>query len=219
MDVGIILETTAPFSPPNSRLNLKKLCSLLTLLLAVFQTTAAEAKKTHRYLLKPAHKCARLLRNVHTYEGFPRLPHPEDISLDHEARPIPGVRDAVVVAILSDSHVLMNLRGGEVGHREWGIIGGKVDEGETLREALMRELHEETRLESILDPKIIHVHYHYDSNAQKMYRVFVVKADHDPSTVPVIGEVDKVLDIRWFHLDKLPERLFSEFHAYEKSLR
>jgi 8-oxo-dGTP diphosphatase len=58
--------------------------------------------------------------------------------------PIVGVGAVVTNA---DGEVLLIRRGKPPLHREWSIPGGKVEAGETLHQALAREVREETGLE------------------------------------------------------------------------
>jgi len=61
-------------------------------------------------------------------------------------RPIPAV-GAVVV---KDRDVLLVMRGKEPGYGEWSIPGGAIHVGETLRQAVIREIREEVGI--LADP-------------------------------------------------------------------
>ena len=63
---------------------------------------------------------------------------------DKDAGPIVGV-GAVIVNDTGD--VLLIRRGKPPLHHEWSIPGGKVEHGETLQQAVMREVREETGLD------------------------------------------------------------------------
>jgi 8-oxo-dGTP diphosphatase len=57
----------------------------------------------------------------------------------------PGV--GVGVALVEEGKILLVRRGHDPGKGLWAVPGGKVDFGETLREAAVREVREETGLE------------------------------------------------------------------------
>ena len=62
-------------------------------------------------------------------------------------RPIPGVG----VAVIQDGALLMVRRGRGPNVGLWAIPGGKVDYGESMQEAAVREVREETGIEVELD--------------------------------------------------------------------
>ena len=146
------------------------------------------------------------------------LPRAEQVNLDLVQRPLRNVRDSIVAAIIHNGKVLMGKRGGNIGYGQWGVLGGKVDPGETLREGLMRELREEVDIHHLRDARVVFVHYHYDPVSSSLFRVFVVRAEIANSTTPRIMETDKILDLDWFPLDDVPAPLFSEFNAYRDQL-
>lgn len=51
---------------------------------------------------------------------------------------------AVAAVVLSDEGVLLTLRGNEPSRGTWGLPGGVVELGESVREAVVREVEEET---------------------------------------------------------------------------
>ena len=62
-------------------------------------------------------------------------------------RPIPGVG----VAVIRDGALLMVRRGRGANAGLWAIPGGKIDYGESMRTAAVREVREETGIEVELD--------------------------------------------------------------------
>ncbi len=54
------------------------------------------------------------------------------------------MRDVVVGVVLRDNKVLMIKRAKKEGELLWAFPGGKVEDGETLEEAVVREVYEET---------------------------------------------------------------------------
>ena len=69
-------------------------------------------------------------------------PSNPDIPPPTPSRPIPGVG----VAVVGEGQVLLVRRGRPPAEGQWAVPGGKVDVGETLREAARREVLEETGL-------------------------------------------------------------------------
>ncbi|MCH8983258.1 MAG: NUDIX hydrolase [Acidobacteria bacterium] len=65
-------------------------------------------------------------------------------------RPLVGVG----VAIVRDGKILLIKRRNEPGKGLWAVPGGKVEYGETLRDAAVREVKEETGLDIVVGPLI-----------------------------------------------------------------
>lgn len=64
--------------------------------------------------------------------------------------PVPGVG----VAVVEDGRILLVRRGRGAGAGLWAVPGGRVEWGETLEEAAVREVREETGLEVRLGPVV-----------------------------------------------------------------
>jgi len=62
------------------------------------------------------------------------------LSREYPSHPIPGVAGMV----LHEDHVLLTIRGKAPNESMWGLPGGVVEVGETLVEAVKREVFEET---------------------------------------------------------------------------
>ncbi|TRO51995.1 NUDIX domain-containing protein [Candidatus Bathyarchaeota archaeon] len=90
------------------------------------------------------------------------------MSREYPSRPIPGV----AAITLKDHQVLLTVRGKEPRKGMWGIPGGVVEVGETLMEAVKREVFEETHIavepiellavfDSVSRDESGKIHFHY----------------------------------------------------------
>ena len=119
---------------------------------------------------------------------------------DYPDRPLLGVGAVIVV----NQHVLVVRRSNPPLQGQWSIPGGLVDTGETTREAVIREIREETSL-TIEPVELIEVFERIlrDSDSRVQYHFVVidylcrmVSGEPRPST--------DVSDIRWARFEDLP---------------
>jgi 8-oxo-dGTP diphosphatase len=90
-------------------------------------------------------------------------------------------------------------RGPAVG--EWSVPGGRVERGETLHEAVVRETYEETGLEVVVDRFLGWVE-RIDDDHHHVILDFAVTA-LDPAPVPVAG--DDAADVAWVTFAEVSE--------------
>ena len=103
------------------------------------------------------------------------------------------------VAVLDD-RILLVRRGHGPAAGEWSVPGGRVEGGETLAEAVVRELAEETGLEAVCDDLIGWVERIGDGHHFVIFDFFVTVLD-DPDTQPEAGA--DAAEAAWVPLDEI----------------
>jgi 8-oxo-dGTP diphosphatase len=103
---------------------------------------------------------------------------------------------AVGAVVLRDDHLLLIRRGRGVAEGRWSLPGGRVEHGELLAEATVRELREETGLEGVCGELVGIVERFIDDEH------FVI-LDHavtllEPDVEPVAG--DDAAEVAWVPL-------------------
>jgi 8-oxo-dGTP diphosphatase len=116
-------------------------------------------------------------------------------------RPIP----ATIAAVVRDRHVLLVRRANPPDAGRWGFPGGKIEQGETIKDAAIRELLEETGVRA--DPlrvfTAVDVFDRKDDGALRRHFILVAVLCRWISGAPMAG--DDALEARWFHLNELNE--------------
>jgi len=100
---------------------------------------------------------------------------------------------------VDDDRLLLVRRGHGPAAGEWSVPGGRVEAGETLIEAVVRELWEETGLEGVCDRFVGWVERIDDENHVVILDFAVTVLD--PAAVPVAG--DDAAEAAWVPLTEL----------------
>jgi len=106
---------------------------------------------------------------------------------------------AVAVA---DDRILLVRRGHGPAAGAWSVPGGRVEGGETLAEAVVRELAEETGMEAVCDDLIGWVERIGDDHHYVIFDFFVTVLD-DPDTAPTAGA--DAAEAAWVPLEEMAQ--------------
>ncbi len=123
-------------------------------------------------------------------------PQPGNSSTHH---PIP----ATIAAVIHDGNVLLVRRRNPPDANHWGFPGGKIDFGETVESAALRELHEETDVQAnvIETFTAVDVFDHDDAGHIQQHFVLIAVLCQWVSGEPIAG--DDALDARWIPIESL----------------
>ncbi|MED5501825.1 MAG: NUDIX hydrolase [Pseudomonadota bacterium] len=113
--------------------------------------------------------------------------------------PIP----AAIAAVIRDGNVLLVRRRNPPDANHWGFPGGKIDFGETIESAALRELHEETGVQAnvVKTFTAVDVFDHDGAGHIQQHFVLIAVLCQWISGEPVAG--DDALDARWFPIESL----------------
>lgn len=113
-------------------------------------------------------------------------------------------RLSIVALIIRDNKVLMGLREYMKGKPVWTFPGGRCDEGETIKEALARELNEEIGITNFNIVRFAGEKLGAKSG-DKVY-FFECEIFQEPKLM----EPEKFLQWEWFSLNDLPPNLIDQ---------
>jgi 8-oxo-dGTP diphosphatase len=132
-------------------------------------------------------------------------------------RPMVTVDAVVFRKNRNGTEVLLIQRGHYPFEGMWALPGGFVDMEETLEEAIVRELEEETGLKSV-ELKQLHAYseIHRDPRGRNISITFFGLAGSDNLSVKA---GDDAADARWFPVDKMPELAFDHIKVVEMALK
>ena len=115
-----------------------------------------------------------------------------------------------------DGRLLLIRRGHGPAAGEWSVPGGRVEGGETLAEAIVREVGEETGLEAVCDALVGWVERIGDDHHHVIFDFYVTVLD-GPETVPEAG--GDAAEAAWVPVDgvthlRLAEGLIEFLHDH-----
>jgi len=110
-----------------------------------------------------------------------------------------------LAVVIHEGQVLLAQRGKDPGRGLWGFPGGHVEWGETVRDAALRELHEETAIEARAQRYLTHFDLiHRDDAGQAVVHYLLVGVlCRYQAGAPQAG--DDAMDARWFPIDHVRE--------------
>jgi 8-oxo-dGTP diphosphatase len=123
---------------------------------------------------------------------------------DMELAPVRPVV-ATIATVFKDGNVLLVRRANPPDVGKWGFPGGKVDFGECLKDAAIRELFEETGVQATAQRVFTAVDAfdHDENGVVRHHYVLVAVLCTWVSGEPIAG--DDALEARWFPLQALEE--------------
>jgi mutator protein MutT len=118
---------------------------------------------------------------------------------------------ATIVAVFHDGKILLVRRANPPDAGWWGFPGGKIEAGETIESAAVRELLEETGVHAEAHRVFtaIDAFDHDEGGRLRQHFILIAVLCKWTSGVPIAG--DDALEARWFRLDELadPELVIS----------
>jgi len=111
------------------------------------------------------------------------------------------MKQATICFCIRENQVLLGMKKKDAfGVGKWNGFGGKVDEGETPKQAAVRELKEESRLVADEDSlrKVAHIRFYFGTEPKFECHVYLI---HDWRGEP--RETNEMIP-KWFPLDSLP---------------
>ena len=112
------------------------------------------------------------------------------------------MRDVTLVFLLRENELLLGMKKRGFGANKWNGLGGKVDGSETVEQAAVREVQEESSVaiakQDLKYIGSIDFHFDHDSSWDQRAHIYFVR-----SWKGVPQETDEMLP-QWFSLDALP---------------
>jgi 8-oxo-dGTP pyrophosphatase MutT (NUDIX family) len=105
----------------------------------------------------------------------------------------------------ADIEVVLASRRTRRGQLAWGLAKGGIEEGETLEEAAIREVLEETGLRAVIEGSLGDTRYFYvweQTRIRKTVHFFLMRVTQDEPS----ERDDEMEEIRWFPIDRALKR-------------
>ncbi|EEL05070.1 MutT/NUDIX [Bacillus cereus BDRD-ST196] len=110
--------------------------------------------------------------------------------------------------LIEDEKVLLVKQ--KVANRNWSLPGGRVENGETLEEAMIREMREETGLE-VKIKKLLYVCDKPDANPSLLHITFLLERIEGEITLPSNEfDLNPIHDVQMVAIEELSRYGFSE---------
>lgn len=94
---------------------------------------------------------------------------------------------------------------GHIYHKQWRMIGGKVEKGETSWQAALRELKEETALPSRLFWSVPSVNHFYEPETDQIHLIPAFAVEISAGKEPILNREHKQFE--WLEIDKAQKRI------------
>lgn len=114
----------------------------------------------------------------------------------------------IAFLVFGDQILLIRRINAKFGDGLYSMVGGKVEQGETARQAIRREVFEEVGLD-IAESEFELVHALNRRGTETEFVALCFKADISKMNSPINNEPDKCDDVGFFDLRKLPDNMIS----------
>lgn len=113
---------------------------------------------------------------------------------------------ALIYCTSTHRYLFLLRHGGKFDHT-WGIVGGKIEKGETIEQGLNREIQEELGGQ-IKDAKILPIEKYTSDNNKFVYHTFLIKVEEE--FIPVLN--DEHTGYCWAPIEGHPKPLHPGVH-------
>jgi mutator protein MutT len=130
---------------------------------------------------------------------------PADTSSSLPAVPARRPIAATIAAVFHEGRILLVRRANPPDAGRWGFPGGKIEAGETIQNAAVRELLEETGVhaEALRVFTAVDAFDHDEYGQLRQHFILIAVLCKWTSGQPIAG--DDALEARWFHIHELEE--------------